>query len=232
MGNIKVLLTCDKCKVTEEYEYLISEDYMYKTLGYYKEDRGFFCKRCLATLDVFKEEEFRDIDSNFRVSNTGRVWSNYKKGYITLKVSSKGYNRAYMGKKPYVVHRLVAKAFIPNPENKPQVNHIDGNKLNNRVDNLEWCTAQENMEHAFKSGLIKNLKGTGKTAITYRRVAAYNKDTMEFIGEYDSCAEAGKALNIRAKGIERNIYGEYKTYKGYIFKKLDLIKKIVDLSSK
>lgn len=74
-----------------------------------------------------------------------------KYGYpvITLCVDSKP--------KKFTIHRLVSIAFIPNPDNKPQVNHIDANKFNNSVDNLEWVTALENHQHAQKMGLFNDL---------------------------------------------------------------------------
>ena len=75
---------------------------------------------------------------------------NKMNGYLSVYVKNKD------GKYRYCyVHRLVAQAFIPNPENKKEVNHLDGNKLNNCVDNLEWVTREENIRHAFDNELIK-----------------------------------------------------------------------------
>lgn len=91
-----------------------------------------------------------------------------RKGYVTFCFN-------FNGKvKTLKVHRVVAQAFIPNPQNKPQVNHKDGIKTNNMVDNLEWCTMLENMRHAHSNGLIIPPKGEA-----HGMVKLTNKDVIE-----------------------------------------------------
>ena len=95
----------------------------------------------------------------YNISSDGMVMSHAKKypkplkptitlhGYLTVTLYINGNNKIYK------IHRLVAQAFIPNPNNKPQINHIDGLKNNNHYKNLEWATSSENLKHAFASGL-------------------------------------------------------------------------------
>lgn len=100
--------------------------------------------------------------SKYKINTKGEIFS-YQRGWEGKKLITP-YNKAYgyyslsivndEGEKVHcLVHRLVAITYLPNPENKPEVNHIDGNKLNNFVDNLEWVTRSENNKHAFSLGL-------------------------------------------------------------------------------
>lgn len=78
---------------------------------------------------------------------------------MSYTLNNRGYLSVVVRRKTHMLHRLVAQAFIPNPESKPFVNHKDGNKLNNCVGNLEWCTAAENNQHARDTGLHKQATG-------------------------------------------------------------------------
>lgn len=107
---------------------------------------------------MLENEIWKDIyGGKYKISNYGRVWSRYNNGLLKLK-NLFGYKRAFVfienKCKNLAVHRLVAENFIPNPNNLPQVNHIDGNKNNNFYKNLEWCSQEYNIRHAFKTGLI------------------------------------------------------------------------------
>jgi hypothetical protein len=119
-----------------------------------------------------------------------------------------GYQVVSIMKTHFYVHRLVALAFLENPENKEYVNHKDGNKLNNSLDNLEWATCPENNIHAIETGLSKRRK----------RIIQYDLN-MNKIQEFNSITECVNTLNIGKSCISDNCRGKTKSTKcGFIFR--------------
>lgn len=178
-----------------------------------------------------------DYEGKYQVSNTGMVKSlskkvNSKNGSIRttktiiLKRSPNkiGYVPVYLGNnKLGLIHRLVAIAFIPNPENKPQINHIDGNPSNNHVSNLEWCTPSENAIHSHRVLGRKPYKpGLGKFGILSgisKQIALYNKKG-EIVYVFGAIAEAAKMFNTTGISIRRALNGQLKTAYGYFVKRI------------
>jgi len=149
------------------------------------------------------EEIWKDIPfaTNYLCSNLGNVKS--KRFGIPLKgyLNKSGYMRVQLGncRNKHYVHRLVAQTFLPNKDGNNIVNHIDGNKLNNRVENLEWCTCSENDNHAYKMGLRQPTKGEKHGS--HKLTAIQVEDIRIFLGQNVSIAEISRKYGVAKKTI-------------------------------
>lgn len=155
-------------------------------------------------------EEYRGI----KVSSIGRVWKSSNKSrkeriLTDFPKDRDGYCRCSVQRldgswTSQPVHRLVAKAFLPNPDNKAHVNHIDGNRANNFLENLEWVTPKENVYHSFKSGRRKECKQVPKRTI----LTDFQVEQIDKLRSIYTVKQIAKLFNI-----------EYQTLKNIIHKK-------------
>jgi len=161
--------------------------------------------------NIIQKEIWKDIPlsitsghDGLQVSSQGRI--KYKNGNIGNGFSSGEYLGISIGGKIFRLHRIIAQVFLENPENKPIVNHKDGNKLNAHLDNLEWVTSSENSIHSYETGLNKNVKPVIQFDIH-----------MNKIKEFKSLKEAEIYTKIQAENIGKVCAGKIKTAKGFRF---------------
>ena len=188
----------------------------------------------MAIKEIWKPVPIK-MFKDYEISNTGKVRRNGRErkvfnkpdGYPAINL----YN--HCKHKTIAIHRLVAMAFVPNPDNKLDVNHIDGNKTNNNVDNLEWCTRSENIKHAYRTGLRffteKQMEAVKKIGMNTKNLRPNPKRKIEGTdtksGEKIFFASVHEAYHFFGATISGAISaccrGRKKTYRGYTWRYVD-----------
>jgi hypothetical protein len=167
------------------------------------------------------------ICNDYEISSKGRIKSlkgkeprilnpsNDGDGYLMVLICKEGIRY------PRRIHRLVAEAYIPNPDNKPCVNHKNGIKMDNRIENLEWVTTQENTQHAWKNGLNNNVTTNGYKTIKYaieatkRPTIWYNDTYGSFKGTAAELIREYPSLNLWSQHLSGVLRGKLKKHKGW-----------------
>lgn len=166
-------------------------------------------------------ENAKQIDGyeRYLVTRDGKIYDTKYNKYLSTWIDTVGYRQCYLrgedGKKHSKrIHRLIAKAFVPNPNNYPQVNHKDGNKLNNELSNLEWVTNAQNTQHGYDNDLYHSKHRC-------HEINVYKK-TGEFLKTFKSIRSMCEELKVNRKTVTMILKGEKITnHYDYIFEYAD-----------
>ena len=144
---------------------------------------------------------------NYNVKEDGTIYSYFSNRIVSGWKDRQGYRRLRMHGETYFIHRLVATKFILNPENKEEVNHINGNTSDNRVENLEWSTRSENQKHAFDTGLQVSKKGaeSGKAVLSMEKVREMR---ALYAGGDQTIRGLGRAYGVSQRTAQRVLRNE------------------------
>lgn len=166
-----------------------------------------------------KKLEWRTIKKypDYSISDSGIIRNDKKCRVKKITIIRSGYAITTINKKIHYIHRLVCEAFIPNPENKITVNHINGIKTDNRVENLEWATPSENTQHAYDTGLmVSPSKGRfGSHSVRLKHTLLQISLDGFLVGVYGGTHEAQRETGISYQNILSCIWGKQKTAGGY-----------------
>lgn len=161
--------------------------------------------------------DIENYEGLYAATSCGKIWSYRSKKFLKPRRQRDGYLLINLYKDgvqtTYQLHRLIARAYLKNPSNLPQINHIDGNKLNNSISNLEYCTGSYNQLHRFKL-----MRERGEEIEMNNR--GYNAKKVRCIETgivYNSGQECAKAMGLDASHISKCCRGVAKSHKGYHF---------------
>ena len=174
-----------------------------------------------------------DFNQLYEVSTDGQVRKIQNHYYPKFQKDKDGYLSCSLSngdgtKKKYRVHRLVALAFIPNPENKSEVNHINSIRDDNRVENLEWNTRQENEKHAYRDGRHQELREKARENLLQYAIPALKTPVRQLdlfdkeINIFDSLSEAERQTGINHRNISLVCQGKRKTAGGFKWEKVQV----------